>query len=79
MLAGTVKLQKGLDKIDKCVERCCEEKKCHVAMMLGKLCYSMECANENACKPKAAPKSVIDKNPTIAYVKRGEITMGKSS
>ena len=77
MLSGNVKLQKGLSEISSCVDKCCDEKRCHVALMLGNLCYSMECANESACKPKAAPKSIIEKNPTIAYVKRGEITMGK--
>ena len=76
MLSGTVKLQKGLTDMSKCIDKCCEEKRCHVALMLGKLCYSMECANENACQPKEAPKSIIEKNPTIAYVKRGEISMG---
>ena len=77
MLSGTVKPQKGLEDMDRCIDRCCEEKRCHVALMLGKMCYSMECANENACRPKAAPKSIMVKNPKIAYVKRGEITMGK--
>jgi len=42
---------------------------------MGPICYSMECANEAGCKPKAAPKSIINQNPTIAYVKRGAITM----
>ncbi len=77
MLSGTVQLQKGVSGVDKCIEKCCDEKRCHVALMLGNLCYSMECANENACKPKPAPESVLNKNPTVAYVKRGEISMGK--
>lgn len=75
MLAGTINLQKGISAVGKCVERCCDAKRCHVALMLGNLCYSMECANENACKPKPAPESVLSKNPTVAYVKRGEISM----
>eukprot|EP00794_Sanderia_malayensis_P012055 gene12053-13298_t len=75
MLAGTIQLQKGVSQVDKCIEKCCGEKRCHVALMLGKMCYSMECANENACKPKPAPESILAKNPTVAYVKRGEISM----
>ena len=47
-------------------------------MMMGPICYSMECATKDGCKPKAAPKSMINQNPTIAYVKRGSITMGKA-
>ncbi len=77
MLAGTVQLQKGVSDVHECVEKCCDAKRCHVALMLGNICYAMECANENACKPKDAPESVLGKNPTIAYVKRGEISMGK--
>ena len=49
--------------------------RCHVAMMMGPICYSMECANHDNCKPKAAPESIVNQNPTIAYVKRGTITM----
>lgn len=78
MLAGKLKRQQGIDKIDKCIDNCCNEKRCHVALMMGNICYSMECANKEGCQPKEAPASIIGQNPRIAYVKRGTITMGKA-
>jgi len=75
MLAGRLRRQQGIDKMNHCIERCCGEERCHVAMMMGPICYSMECANPEGCKPKEAPKSIINQNPTIAYVKRGTISM----
>ena len=77
MLAGKLKTQHGVEKIEKCIERCCKEDRCHVALMLGKICYSMECADAHGCKPKPAPEVIKAQNPLVAYVKRGTITMGK--
>ena len=77
MLAGNLKTQHGINHITGCIERCCNEKNCHVALMLGKNCYSMECVDANACKPKIAPEKIKFENPVVAYVKRGSTTMGK--
>ena len=77
MLSGRLKTQHGVEKIDHCIKRCCQEPKCNVALMLGKICYSMECTDANACKPKPAPEIVKPQNPVVAYVKRGTITMGR--
>ena len=77
MLAGKLKTQHGVEKLPLCVERCCREQRCHVALMLGKICYSMECADAQSCKPKAAPEVIKHQNPVVAFVKRGTITMGK--
>ncbi|XP_066922325.1 uncharacterized protein [Clytia hemisphaerica] len=75
MLAGSLKRQRNVKEMNHCLEKCCSEKRCHVAMTMGPICYSMECANKDGCKPKAAPKSMMNQNPTIAYVKRGSISM----
>ncbi|XP_065658327.1 uncharacterized protein LOC100215004 isoform X1 [Hydra vulgaris] len=75
MLAGNLKTQHGVNNMTNCIDRCCKEKKCHVALMLGKNCYSMECMDANACKSKTAPEKMKNENPVIAYVKRGDNTM----
>ena len=75
MLSGKLKTQHGTNNITQCIKRCCGEPHCHVALMLGNICYSMECASENGCKPKPAPDIIREKNPTVAYVKRGDKSM----
>ena len=78
MLSGSITLQKGASGVNECIEKCCDAKKCHVALMLGGLCYSMECTSREACRPKQAPQEIVNsKNPIVAFVKRGEISMGK--
>jgi len=79
MLSGHLKTQHGVEKVPQCIERCCGEPRCHVALMLGKICYSMECADANACKPKQAPEIIKKQNPIVAYVKRGTISMAPPS
>ncbi|XP_057309650.1 uncharacterized protein LOC130647712 [Hydractinia symbiolongicarpus] len=79
MLSGRLKTQHGVNKAKHCIERCCGEQKCHVALMLGEICYSMECADAASCKPKPAPDIIKHQNPVVAYVKRGTITMAPSS
>lgn len=75
MLAGKLKTQHGINNMRQCIDRCCAEKDCHVAQMLGRQCYSMACVDAAACRPKSPPASITNQNPTIAYVQRGQITM----
>lgn len=42
-------------------------------MMAGK-CFSVFCTNPQWCEPKDAPVETHHTNPTVAYVKRGDIT-----
>lgn len=75
MLSGVLKTQHGIEKIDHCVDRCCKENNCHVALMLGRSCYSMQCSDAAACKSKPAPATIKNQNPVVAYVKRRDISM----
>ena len=77
MLAGKLVSHKGTKDITSCIRKCCETENCHVAMMMGTYCYSVSCLNSDFCRPKAAPKETHHQNPTIAYVKRGQITFGR--
>lgn len=75
MLSGKLTTQLGADNMKQCVNKCCGAPKCNVALMLGNICYSMECASEGSCQPKPAPSIIQSKRPKLAYVKRGDVTM----
>ena len=77
MISGKLTAHKNIKDIKKCIEKCCQQDHCHVAMMLAGYCYSVFCTNEDYCSPKPAPKETHHNNPTLAYVKRGDISMGK--
>ncbi|KAJ7382463.1 hypothetical protein OS493_034624 [Desmophyllum pertusum] len=74
MISGKLTHHKGVKDITSCIERCCVQEKCHVAMMMADKCYSVFCTNEQFCQPKPAPVETHHTNPTVAYVKRGEIS-----
>lgn len=76
MVSGKLTHHKGVKDITSCIKRCCAQEQCHVAMMMADKCYSVFCTNEQYCQPKPAPMETHHTNPTVAYVKRGEISFG---
>lgn len=76
MVSGKLTHHKGVTDITSCIKRCCEHDKCHVAMMMADKCYTVFCTNKEYCQPKPAPVETHHTNPTVAYVKRGEISFG---
>lgn len=74
MLSGQLTHHKGVSDITSCIERCCAHKKCHVAMMMAGKCYSVFCTDAQYCESKPAPAETHHTNPTVAYVKRGDIS-----
>ena len=76
MVSGKLTHHKGVKDITSCIKRCCTQEQCHVAMMMADQCYSVFCTNEQYCQPKPAPVETHHTNPTVAYVKRGEISFG---
>lgn len=74
MVSGKLTHHKGVTDINSCIKRCCEHEKCHVAMMMADKCYTVFCTNRQYCQPKPAPVETHHTNPTVAYVKRGEIS-----
>jgi len=74
MVSGKLTHHKGVKDITSCIKRCCAQEQCHVAMMMADKCYSVFCTNEQYCQPKPAPMETHHTNPTVAYVKRGEIS-----
>ena len=79
MLSGKLTHHKGVRDITSCIKRCCSNDKCHVAMMMAGKCFSVFCTNPQWCEPKDAPVETHHTNPTVAYVKRGDITFGNLS
>lgn len=76
MVSGKLTHHKGVTDINSCIKRCCEQDQCHVAMMMADKCYTVFCTNKQYCQPKPAPVETHHTNPTVAYVKRGEISFG---
>ncbi|XP_078382003.1 uncharacterized protein LOC144664683 isoform X2 [Oculina patagonica] len=74
MVSGKLTHHKGVKDMTSCIKRCCAQEQCHVAMMMADKCYSVFCTNEQFCQPKPAPVETHHTNPTVAYVKRGEIS-----
>lgn len=56
--------------MDECQDICCKDKKCNVAFMLGKTCYSVACNSKDLCEHTKAPPS--DYSPQLAYVRQLE-------
>lgn len=68
--AGKFKNHGDVKGMDECQDICCKDKKCHVAFMLGKTCYSVTCKNKDLCEHTKAP--LTDYNPQLAYVRKME-------
>lgn len=74
MLSGKLTHHKGVKDMTSCITRCCSNDKCHVAMMMAGKCFSVFCTNPQWCESKDAPLETHHTNPTVAYVKRGDIS-----
>lgn len=61
--------------MEECQDICCKNKKCHVAFMLGKTCYSVTCKNKDLCEHTKAPPT--DFNPQLSYVRPMETSNKK--
>lgn len=61
--------------MEECQDICCKDKKCHVAFMLGKTCYSVACKNKELCAHTKAPPT--DYNPQLSYVRPMETSEKK--
>lgn len=72
--AGKFSNHGDVKAMDECQDICCKDKKCHVAFMLGKTCYSVTCKNKDLCEHTKAPPT--DYNPQLSYVRPME-TSGK--
>lgn len=68
--AGKFKNHGDVKGMDECQDICCKDKKCQVAFMLGKTCYSVTCKNKDLCEHTKAPPT--DYNPQLAYVRKME-------
>ena len=68
--AGTFNNHGDVVGMDDCQRVCCEDKKCNVAFMLGKTCYSVTCKTKDLCEHTKAPPT--DYNPQLAYVRKME-------
>ena len=68
--AGKFKNHGDVKGMDACQDICCKDKKCNVAFMLGKTCYSVTCKNKDLCEHTKAPPT--DYNPQLAYVRKME-------
>ena len=78
MLSGKLTHHKGVKDMTSCITRCCSNDKCHVAMMMAGKCFSVFCTNPQWCESKDAPLETHHTNPTVAYVKRGDISFGEA-
>lgn len=68
--AGKFSNHGDVNGMDDCQDICCKDKKCHVAFMLGKTCYSVTCKSKDLCEHAKAPPT--DYNPQLAYVRKME-------
>lgn len=61
--------QKGIENMEQCSQKCCSDpdKKCNLAFMLGKACYSVHCFNKELCQTIDAPATKF--NPLVQYVR----------
>ncbi|XP_074607782.1 uncharacterized protein LOC141860552 isoform X2 [Acropora palmata] len=75
--AGTFNNHGDVVRMDDCQRICCEDKKCNVAFMLGKTCYSVTCKTKDLCDHTKAPPT--DYNPQLAYVRKMETPAEKET
>ena len=57
----------SVDSMDTCLDFCCTNKKCNLALMLGKACYTVECKDKKSCETSQAPASEF--TPQLAIVR----------
>lgn len=66
-IASGIFKDKGiLYNMQKCVQICCNAKKCHVAFMISGHCFSVTCKNQSLCEVVSARRTKY--NSYIAYI-----------
>ena len=72
ILAGDFKTVGIVDNQHTCVSSCCKNKRCDVALMLGKECFNVKCYSSNLCGLAPAAAIFDEVTPIITYV-RGHV------
>eukprot|EP00794_Sanderia_malayensis_P017840 gene17840-19621_t len=73
VLAGDFQTVGIVNNQQQCVKSCCGNRRCDVALMLGKECFNVRCYSENLCGLAPATALFADVTPVITYV-RGHIS-----
>ncbi|KAK4299125.1 hypothetical protein Pmani_028567 [Petrolisthes manimaculis] len=62
--AGTYTIIKNVTDSAACVEACCNNSNCHVALLHDKLCFSVQCKNTKSCQltPRTGTSLVVVRN-----------------
>lgn len=66
--AGAYKDHGKVKDMEVCRRICCEMTECHLAFMLGTNCFSVKCANVDACRAQKAKPSAY--YPKISYIRK---------
>ena len=65
--AGSFTLHGDVKSLNKCTQYCCDDNHCDIAFMVDNACYSVQCKDEESCRPvRTLSKSKI----SIAFVSR---------
>jgi len=72
ILAGDFQTVGIVDNQHTCVSSCCKNKRCDVALMLGKECFNVKCYSSNLCGLAPAAAIFDEVTPIITYV-RGHV------
>ena len=59
----------GADNMGDCVLKCCDLKKCNIALFYRKFCYLVECFNKTACDTVPVDSDKTDHAPIIVTVR----------
>ncbi len=73
MLAGDFETVGMVNNQQTCIKACCGNRRCDVALMLGKECFNVRCYSENLCGLAPATTLFDEVTPVITYV-RGHIS-----
>ena len=68
--AGSYTEQGEVLNMDECVEWCCKEQKCDVAMVIKGICYTVSCYDQRNCV--SVPVRRIQYHPSLVHVTRGK-------
>ena len=71
-MAGDFQTVGIVDNQHTCVSSCCKNKRCDVALMLGKECFNVKCYSSNLCGLAPAAAIFDEVTPIITYV-RGHV------
>ena len=59
--------------MEDCIGKCCQHRRCDLAMMLKDICYTVVCTNDKLCEKKHTSLS-NGFSPKIAYVFKEEVS-----